>query len=123
MASLNEEGFAINKRILVSDTANSRIQIFTDNGEFVMKFGSYGTENGCFKYPSGIDVDEHGRIFVVDQGLHNVQVFDVTGDWLHTLGGPGIEAGLFHSPKTLTVLQNGEMLVTDSLNCRVQRFS
>ena len=112
-----------NDRLLVSDTANSRIQIFTLDGRHLSSFGQYGNKNGCFQYPSGIQTDEHGRIFVVDQGLHNIQIFDKTGDWLHTFGGPGVADGLFHSPKGLTILPNGDLFVTDSLNCRVQHFS
>lgn len=112
-----------NQRLLVSDTANSRVQVLTIDGKFLFSFGCYGTENGCFIYPSGIDIDEHGRIFVVDQGLHNIQIFDKNGDWLHTIGGPGVKDGCFHSPKSLTILPNGDLFVTDSLNCRIQHFA
>jgi len=113
----------LNQRFIVSDTANARVQLFTVDGRFLFSFGEFGFKAGeCFKYPSGVTTDDHGRIFVADQGLHNIQIFDKDGHWLHTLGGPGMMPGFFNSPKSLSLLNNGDLIVTDNLNCRLQHF-
>lgn len=115
----------INKRLLISDTANARVQAFTIDGRFLFSFGTFdfSKNKSCFEYPSGILSDDHGRIFVVDQGLNNVQIFDRDGNWLHQLGGTGLGEGFFHSPKSLCLAENGGIFVTDSLNYTVQYFS
>ncbi|XP_066920746.1 RING finger protein nhl-1-like isoform X2 [Clytia hemisphaerica] len=113
----------LNQRFIVSDTANARVQLFTADGQFLFSFGEFGfKDGGCFKYPSGITTDDHGRIFVVDQGLHEVQIFDKDGHWLHSLGKAGIMPGCFNSPKSLSLFSNGDLVVTDSLNSRLQVF-
>ena len=113
----------LNERFIVSDTANARVQLFTADGRFLTSFGEFGFKAGeCFKYPSGVTTDDHGRIFVADQGLHNIQIFDKDGLWLHTIGGPGMMPGYFNSPKSLSLLNNGDLVVTDNLNCRLQHF-
>ena len=113
----------LNKRFIIADTANARIQVFTLDGRFLFAFGVFGfKEGGCFEYPSGVSTDDHGRIFVVDQGLHEIQIFDKDGHWLHSLGEPGALSGCFNSPKSLALLSNGDMIVTDNSNCRLQMF-
>ena len=113
----------LNKRFIISDTANARVQVFTLDGRFLFTFGVFGfKKGGCFEYPSGVTTDDHGRIFVVDQGSHELQIFDKDGHWLHSLGEPGVLPGCFNSPKSLSLLTNGDIVVTDNLNCRLQMF-
>ena len=113
-----------NKRFLVSDTANARVQAFTVDGRFIFTFDNNGGRGGgCpFEYPSGVTTDDHGRIFVVDQGTHLLQIFDKDGQWLHTLGNRSSGKSCFNSPKSLALLTNGDIMVTDNLNCRLQIF-
>src|SRR6186713_1644288 len=54
------EGVAIDPtshNIVVSDAANSRVQIFDSAGNFISKFGSSGTGAGQFGNSNGIAVD------------------------------------------------------------------
>jgi len=63
-------------RILVTDYLNHRVQVFTNDGQFLFKFGSSGSEPGLFKYPDGIVVDEYtGFIFVADYDNKRIQIF------------------------------------------------
>ena len=41
----------------VADYGNNRIQKFDSNGNFITKWGSKGTGDGQFDYPTGIAVD------------------------------------------------------------------
>lgn len=68
-------------RILVLDGVNSKVKIFSPDGQFRFVFGSEGSGNGEFLSPMGIDVDKKGNIYVADSGNHRIQVFNSSGDY------------------------------------------
>ena len=45
---------------------NHRIQKFTSDGEFITSWGNYGSGDGEFISPEGIDVDDEGNVYVAD---------------------------------------------------------
>lgn len=49
-------------------------QVFTPDGELVLKFGSNGEGNGQFNAPTGVAVDVNGNIIVADWGNSRIQV-------------------------------------------------
>ena len=65
--------------IYVVDTGNSRIQKFTNNGEFLSSWGTEGFEDGQFQHSTGIVVYEN-NVYVVDEKLDIVQKFDNDGN-------------------------------------------
>lgn len=50
------------------------IQVFNQEGEFMLKFGSNGEGNGQFNAPTGVAVDSNGNIIVADWGNSRIQV-------------------------------------------------
>ncbi len=48
--------------VLITDTGNNRIVVFTQDGEFVNEFGNIGINPGEFDEPVGIAVDEYWSI-------------------------------------------------------------
>jgi len=105
-----------NGRIYVLDAGNNRVQVFNKNNDFVLEWGSYGTdESRCeFKNPSAIAVIPDLQvdcanasagtcevIVVVDTGNNRIQFFrvPVTRDPLEKL--PNFPCGhvnsIFHS--------------------------
>lgn len=50
------------------------IQVFNQEGEFILKFGSNGEGNGQFNAPTGVAVDSNGNIIVADWGNSRIQV-------------------------------------------------
>jgi tripartite motif-containing protein 71 len=61
--------------VYVSDTGNDRIQKFTNDGVFLMKWGSYGSGPGQFDGPMGLDVNIDGSIFISEWFSSRVQRF------------------------------------------------
>ena len=61
--------------IIVADSRNERIQVFSSSGVFLTKFGSRGKGPGEFDRPSGVCVSREGLILIVDFGNNRVQVF------------------------------------------------
>jgi tripartite motif-containing protein 2/3 len=49
-------------------------QVFNQEGEFLLKFGSNGEGNGQFNAPTGVAVDSNGNIIVADWGNSRIQV-------------------------------------------------
>jgi len=48
--------------VYVADTYNRRIQKFVSTGQFISKWGSSGSGDGQFNYPSGIAIDSSGNV-------------------------------------------------------------
>jgi tripartite motif-containing protein 71 len=59
----------------VPDYGNNRIQKFTSEGQFLMKWGSEGNRDGQLKQPAVIAFDSSNLLYVTDSGSHRVQVF------------------------------------------------
>ncbi len=59
----------------MTENNNHRVQIFTEQGKFIHKFGSLGASDGKLKDPHGITMDKQGRILVADYSNNRVQFF------------------------------------------------
>ena len=106
----------------VSDSDNHRIQILTANGNFISKFGTKGSEDGEFKYPRGICLDQEGRVFVADQGNFRVSVFQSDGKFLYHIKGDSDESELL-KPWGLTFDPSGNLHITDRKHECVKVFT
>ena len=62
--------------LLVCDSSNHRVQVFKLTGEFITKFGAYGTEKGKLNTPISTALLSDGRVIVTELGNHRVQVFE-----------------------------------------------
>jgi DNA-binding beta-propeller fold protein YncE len=62
-------------RIYATDPEGYRILVFDQNGNYIGRFGSFGTEVTQFGLPVGIAVDEQDNIYVVDSANNRVMKF------------------------------------------------
>jgi DNA-binding beta-propeller fold protein YncE len=108
--------------ILISDTLNFRIQIFSSTGEFLGMFGSEGDTPGYFTRPRGVAADRDGNIYVVDALFDNIQIFDASGRVLMDFGNHGTGYGKFWLPAAIFIDKNDRIYVSDCYNKRVQIF-
>ncbi|HET9807735.1 MAG TPA: Ig-like domain-containing protein [Nitrososphaeraceae archaeon] len=100
--------------VFVADTANHRIQKFTNSGTFVTKWGSQGTADGQFSSPVNVAVDISGNVFVVDNDNFRIQKFvDDTIPPTVTITSPPNES-TFIAPATETINVNA----TDNLGIK-----
>jgi DNA-binding beta-propeller fold protein YncE len=117
-------GLAIDKsdRIYVVDRDNKRIQVFDTSGNFLCKWGEYGTEEWQLYYPQGLGIDSFGDLIIVEGGTHYIKKFDKDGNFIISWGTGGNDNGEFRTPRGLAVGPNDEILVADMANSRVQLF-
>ena len=104
------------------DTYNDRIQKFDSSGGFVTAWGSSGSANGSFSYPSGVCSDPSGFIYVADTGNNRIEKFDSSGGFVTAWGSYGSANGSFSYPFGVCSDPYGFIYVADTYNDRVQKF-
>jgi sugar lactone lactonase YvrE len=114
-------------RIVVADSGNHRIVVFSPEGELLTTWGGFGSEPGLFNEPWGIAVDRQ-HVYVADTWNHRVQKFTYEGELVDIFGQAGTPAegdpgaGLFFGPRSIVLLGDDRILVTDTGNHRLQMF-
>jgi len=110
--------------IAALDPGNDRVQMFDLAGNYLRKFGSFGSADGQFDNPAGIIIDdENAAIYVSDTGNSRIQKFDWNGDFQYALGAFGSGNGQFDNPAGIIVDdKNAALYVLDAGNNRIQKF-
>jgi DNA-binding beta-propeller fold protein YncE len=118
-------GIAIDaqENVWVSDTGNNRIEKFSDTGEYLAQFGSFGDGKGQFYYPDCIAFDQSANIWVVDQNNHRVQELSSSGVYLTQFGSSGSDDGQFGQPVGIAVTPSGNIWVGDYGYHRIEEFA
>ncbi len=104
---------------------HDRIQKFTPDGEFVLQWGTHGSDPGQFRRPQSMKFDAEDRLWVSDACNHRIQVFDPTGDEVELLevwGESGTEPGKLSFPYDL-ILDDDYLYVCEFGNHRVQKLT
>ena len=65
----------VNGYLYVTESSTHRVTVFKTNGEFVVRFGKVGRNEGDLKFPMGIVVNENGSIYVCELLNNRIQVF------------------------------------------------
>ncbi len=108
-------------KVYVVDAFNSRIQVFSDQGEFVAILG-VENESTTLNYPYDIATNDRGDLFVVEYGAGRVSKFDCTGKLLGRYGTMGSGEGQFSRPWGIAVDAGSHVYVADTENRRVVKF-
>uniref|UniRef100_A0A8C5AWG0 RING-type E3 ubiquitin transferase n=1 Tax=Gadus morhua TaxID=8049 RepID=A0A8C5AWG0_GADMO len=70
-----------NGRVVVADSNNQCIQVFSNDGQFKMRFGVRGRSPGQLQRPTGVSVDLNGDIVVADYDNRWVSIFSSDGNF------------------------------------------
>ena len=104
------------EHILVSDSHNGSIKMFTIQGRHVRTIDRGSTTFG----PYGITISPDGHIYVCDVPNDCVCVFDVNGKFLFSFGSFGSDnEWCFYSPIDLCFAGDGFLYITDYGNSRI----
>jgi len=127
--------------LYVADTHEHRILVYgveSGSDEPALAFGTFGTEDGQFVYPTDISVltDDAGRvsrIYVSEYGGHDrISAFTPDFEFLFSFGAFGVahdqdegdDRVVFDRPQSIAIdREAGELVVTDACNHRVGRFT
>jgi len=112
--------------LLVSDTDNHRVQVFScdddDGGSFVSKFGEKGGEPGQFLYPNALAIDhDHDRILIVECYNHRVQSWSLSEQsFLSCIGHRGSGDLEFYCPRGIAIdKHHHRIIIADTDNHRL----
>ncbi len=107
----------------VADEWLNRISVFTQDGDWVMKWGIPGNGDGEIDRPSGLAFDKDDNLYLVDSRNHRVQVFTKDGQFIRKWGTQGDADGQFSFPWGIDIDRNGDVFVADWRNDRIQKFT
>jgi streptogramin lyase len=112
------------------DVKNNLVYALYDDGykkydtnlNLLETYNSYGDDNGQFKQPECITVDDAGNIYIGDIQRHDIQQLSLDGFYLAKIGEPGTDPGKFNSPHDIWVDKAGNVYTVEFGNVRVQKF-
>jgi tripartite motif-containing protein 71 len=106
----------------IADSANARIQKFDSSGNFITKWGTYGSENDQFIRPYAVAIDSSSNVYVVDSVPGFIKKFDSSGNFITKWGTEGTGDGEFDSPTNIAIDSSDGVFIADSGNNRIQKF-
>ncbi|NQT78983.1 MAG: SBBP repeat-containing protein [Candidatus Aminicenantes bacterium] len=109
--------------IYVSNHDRNTVVKFDSDGNYVTKWGTFGTGNYEFYNPNGIAADSEGNVYICDWNNNRITKYDSDGTYLTEWGEPGGSDGQFSNPFGIAIDNSDIVYVTDYHNCRVQVFS
>ena len=102
--------------VYVSDSGNSRVQVFTPQGRFVRQFGSFGSGKGQFLHASDLVVDQAGNVYVADEQALTVTKFSPAGQAIWQIGGASGDPDLVGHHHLAAIDPHGRLvMVNDDL--------
>ncbi|MEM4231770.1 MAG: NHL repeat-containing protein [Candidatus Nitrosocaldus sp.] len=124
-------------RIMVGDSANQRVQVFTNDGQLLFIFNGYEiydalhyADTGEYEYVVGataddrfatpMDVDVYDNMLVtIERRNGRIQVFDINGNLQFFYGSTGSGERNLKSPRLVDVSSDGLVAVADQENNRI----
>ncbi|KAJ8367490.1 hypothetical protein AAFF_G00317410 [Aldrovandia affinis] len=104
-------------KILIADSNNQCVQIFSNDGQFKSRFGVRGRSPGQLQRPTGVAVHPNGDIIIADYDNKWVSIFSSDGKFKNKIG-----SGKLMGPKGVSVDRNGHVIVVDNKSCCVFIF-
>ncbi|KAM4697235.1 tripartite motif-containing protein 3 [Discoglossus pictus] len=93
------------------------MEVFTNEGQFKLRFGVRGRSPGQLQRPTGVAVDMNGDIIVADYDNRWVSIFSPEGKFKNKVG-----VGRLMGPKGVAVDRNGHLIVVDNKSCCIFIF-
>uniref|UniRef100_A0A6Q2YJ48 Tripartite motif-containing protein 2 n=1 Tax=Esox lucius TaxID=8010 RepID=A0A6Q2YJ48_ESOLU len=104
-------------KVLIADSNNQCVQIFSNDGLFKSRFGVRGRSPGQLQRPTGVAVHPSGDIIIADYDNKWVSIFSSDGKFKTKIG-----SGKLMGPKGVSVDRNGHIIVVDNKACCVFIF-
>jgi hypothetical protein len=110
-------GRSSSSSVFVTDTYNSRIQVFDTNGSYITSFGG-----DVLDEPKGIYINNNDTVFITDSGNNQIHMFETDGEYIKSFSTQGSEIGELSSPSDLYGTPDDSLYIVDTGNDRIQKF-
>ena len=108
-------------QIIVTELRSNCVSVLSPEGEKIHSFGSDGTNDRQFQYPSGVAVDNVDNLYVVDSYNHRIHKFSSDGKFIQSVGTRGSgQLQLYHPLGVSFNPNNQKLYVCDQGNHRLQ---
>jgi DNA-binding beta-propeller fold protein YncE len=87
----------------------NRIQKFTINGNFILKWGSEGDGESQVKEARGIAIDSQNNVYVADAGNYRIQKFTADGTFITEWGCKDPTEGEFNLAVSIAIDSSGNV--------------
>ncbi|XP_053533400.1 tripartite motif-containing protein 2 isoform X1 [Ictalurus punctatus] len=104
-------------KVLIADSNNQCVQIFSNDGQFKSRLGARGRSPGQLQRPTGITIHPNGDIIIADYDTKWVSIFSSDGKFKSKIG-----SGKLMGPKGVSVDRNGNIIVVDNKSCSIFVF-
>ena len=105
----------------IADSVNGRVQVFTEDGQYLRQFGKKGEGKGEIGFCSSVAIDSD-IVYIADSVRHCISLFTCDGSFLTSFGTERSGPGQFNLPQGIAFDANGLVYVADSINNRIQVF-
>ncbi len=102
---------------------HARVTICTLDEKYLGQFGSGGTDDGQFMWPTAIAIDKDDKVYASDEYLNRISIFSSDGQYLGKWGIAGPGDGQLNRPAGLAFDSQDNVLVVDGSNNRIQKFT
>lgn len=96
-------------KIVVADSNNQCVQVFTNSGECKLRFGIRGRSAGQMQRPTGVVIMPNGNFVIADYENKWVSIFEPNGKFINRIGN-----GRLLGPKGLAIDSNGHIIAVDN---------
>ena len=111
----------LESKIYVADAINSRVQVFTDQGQPLEVLD--WTDQGGLYYPYDIALSPHGQFFFVEYGACRVSVANPAGKLVAQFGHEGRGHHELWTPWALAVSEDNRVFIADTGNRRIVQLT
>lgn len=116
--------FASDGTLYVTDTYNSRVQVFDPQFNVIREIGSDPNQPGALMAPTSLALDEaNGRLFVADFTGGAIDVYSLDGDFVERWGRDGVGGAYFDEPADVKLAPDGSVYVVEEGRSRVHHFA
>jgi hypothetical protein len=104
-----------NRRLYVVDRANSRIQVFDEEGKYLDEWPNLRSINAIM-----ITADQH--LWAADNVTNKILKYDLNGKLLHSWGTQGTFPGAMWGVHQMSVDAEGNLYLAEAYNARTQKL-